>query len=91
MPPDDDVTIGELSRRLTDLNARIIDGFNHVNNRLDTLQFVSRETYTIQMGNVIDRVNALEEAKRWTIRTFVAAFIFPVLVAAIVGLMIAGR
>lgn len=87
--PDSDITIGELSRTIVAMDARINAQFAAVNHRLDGLQFVHRETFTVEMEALKDRVHELEEAKRWTARTFVAAFLFPILVAVILALAVA--
>jgi hypothetical protein len=83
--PDGDITIGELSRTISGMEKRINDRFDAINRRFDGLEFVHRETYTVQMGMVIDRVEALEESKRWLLRmlagAFFVAFLAPVLVA----------
>lgn len=80
----EEVTIGELSRTIARMDLRVATQFEAVNRRLDSLQFVHRETYSVQMAALVDRLEALEEAKRWTVRTFVASFTFPILVGAIV-------
>lgn len=87
--PDSEVTIGELSRTLTRMDARMTTQFEAVNRRLDSLQFVNRETYAVQMEAIVDRLEALEDGKRWIARSFVAAFLFPIMVGIIVALAVA--
>ena len=85
--PDGEITIGELSRTIAAMDARMGAQFAAINGRLDGLQFVHRETYAVQMGAVNDRLDTIEERLRWTGRTFIAAFVFPVLVAIIATLV----
>lgn len=84
----DDVTLGEVARRLTALEGGISRQFDTVNRRLDNLQFVSHEIYTVEMKLVTDRLRQLEEDKQWTRRTIVGAFLFPVLVALTVMVVV---
>lgn len=83
-----EVTLGELSRVIGSLEIRINDQFGSINRRLDNLQFVSRDVYTVEVGTLVKRIEALEEAKKWTFRTFVGAFLFPVLVALVVAMVV---
>jgi len=87
--PESDVTIGELSRRMGDLNTRMGDGFNAVNRRLDALQFVPRDEYRVQLASYERRLSELEETKKWGARAIIASFIFPVLVGLILAAMVA--
>ncbi len=83
-----EVTIGELYRYLQAMEKRVNDQFISVGARFDKLQFVNKETYNVQFTSLEERVNILEEAKTWFGRTLVAAFVFPILVAAIVTLLV---
>lgn len=86
--PDNEVTLGELARSLSSLETRMNGRFDAVNQRLDGLQFVHRETYTVQMGAVIDDIKELQEGRKWFNRllatAFLVAFVAPVLVALVV-------
>lgn len=88
-PPESDITLGELARSINQMERRINERFGEINGRFDKLQFVSREVYDVQINQLVARVDALEEAKKWTVRTFVAAFVFPVLVAVTVAVAVA--
>lgn len=87
--PESDVTLGELSRRMVSMEGRMSDGFAAVNRRLDSLQFVNQETYRVEISAMSRRLDELEDAKKWTARTFVAAFLFPVLVGILVAVVLA--
>ena len=90
-PPEDSitpVTLGELARGLLALEGRINEKFAEIGRRFDTLQFVPRETYDLKVKTLEDRLGQLEERNRWLARTAIAAFVFPVLVAIIVGLVV---
>jgi hypothetical protein len=83
-PPESDVTLGELARSMAQMERRLDARFVEINGRFAQLQFVSREVYDVTVKQLVDRIDALEEAKKWTVRTFVAAFVFPVMVAVTV-------
>ena len=87
-PAPEDVTLGEIARGLASLEGRMSEKFAQVNLRLDGLQFVGRDVYDVQVKQLIDRLEDLEDAKRWTSRTLVASFLYPVLVAAVVALVV---
>jgi hypothetical protein len=87
-PPESDITLGELARNMAQMERRLDARFVGLDARFDKLQFVSREVYEVQIKQLVDEVEALKEAKKWTVRTFVAAFMFPVLVAATVALVV---
>lgn len=91
----EDVTLGELARRLDAFEQRVDRQFAANRQQIESLTFVQRDVYEVRHQALIDRVvmdeeriDALEEAKKWTIRTFVMAFIFPVLAAVLVALTI---
>jgi hypothetical protein len=89
--PVDDVTIGELGRRLSAMEGRINSQFVDVNRRLDSLQFVTREVYETDMRARDRRIDELEEDRKWNRRTFVAAFLYPTAVAIVLILLAMGR
>lgn len=90
MTPADgsDVTLGELARRLSSMEQRIDGKFIDVNRRLDGLAFVGQDVHALAMKTVTDRLDVLEEKWRWMTRTLVASFLFPVMVAAVVALVV---
>lgn len=83
-----EVTLGELSRSLASLEGRLYQMFGDVNRRLDNLQFVTRDVYDLQVKQLNERIVELEEARRWTTRTLVVSFLFPLLVAALVATVV---
>lgn len=86
--PHEDVTLGEISRGLVALEGRMNDKFNQINHRLDTMEFVPRGEHNLQIKELSDRLADLEENQKWNRRTLVAAFLYPVLVAAVVALVV---
>lgn len=84
----EDVTLGEIARGLVSLEARMGEKFNQVNRRLDTMEFVPRGEYAVQIQHLMEEIKDLQDAKRWTARTLVASFLYPVLVAAVVALVV---
>lgn len=88
MPPDGEVTLGELARNLRAMETRVNEKFTNINQRLDNLQFVPRREFDIQIKALGEDVKELRESKQWMQRTLVASFLFPVLVAVIVALVV---
>lgn len=86
--PESDITVGELGRSMNQMERRLDQRFEEINRRLDNLQFVPREVYETQSRQMKEQIDELLEAKRWTVRTFVAAFLFPVAVAIIVAVTV---
>jgi hypothetical protein len=97
--PPDDVTLGEIARNVAALRADMgetfvafrtdmRDGLAGVNRRLDTLEYVPRGEHNVEMREMKARVTDLEEARKWVGRTLVASFLFPVLVAAVIALVV---
>lgn len=84
----DDVTLGEVVRRLDSLEKRMDGNFGNVTRQLENLQFVHRDTYSVQMAAVVDRLEALEESKAWVARGLVTCLIFPVVVAIILAVVL---
>lgn len=87
--PGGDVTLGELSRRLDSLEGRITGQFGQIMRSIDNLQYVHRETYQAQMAALLDRIEDLEEAKRWSVRALAVSLVMPVLVAIVVAMAVA--
>ena len=85
---DEPISLGELSRNLRSLERRISEQFGQINLRLDNLHFVPRDLYEIQVKQINDRVEELEESRRWQVRTTVAAFLYPLLVGIIIALVV---
>ena len=87
MDDEERVTLGELSRSLAGLERRMDQRFDTINRRLDALQYVGKEAYEVQVAQMQQRLEALEESRRWTVRTLVAAFLYPLLLAVVVAVV----
>lgn len=85
---NEDVTLGEIARNLRALRQDMTERFAQVNTRLDHLEYVPRGEHNLQIRELSDRVADLEDTKKWMSRTMVASFMFPVLVAAVVALVV---
>lgn len=86
--PPEDVTLGEISRGLVALEGRMNEKFAGVNQRLDTMQFVPRGEHNLQVKELTDRIGDLEDSKTWMARTLVVSFLYPVLVAVVVAMVV---
>jgi hypothetical protein len=84
-PPADEVTSGELSRRLDAMERRMDAGFGRVSQQVENLQFVHRDAYQAEQRAVVDRLVKLEQSKTWIARSVVGSVIFPVLTAALIA------
>lgn len=84
----EEVTIGELYRSISALDGRVSAQFESVNRRLDSLQFVHRETYAAEMTALRERVDTTEEKLRWMSRALVTSFAFPVMVALLLAVVL---
>ena len=87
---DEDVTLGELSRRLDSFREHVDGRFTDIHKRLDRMNFVPREVHDVQIEQLktkdseiakeVDELEKLvEEWKTWITRAVVGSFIFPVL------------
>lgn len=88
MPPNGEVTLGELSRGLEKLETHMNGGFAAVNRRLDSLQFVPRGEFKIQIDALGEDIKELKDSKQWMQRALVGSLLFPVLVAIVVALVV---
>lgn len=88
MAPADDVTLGEISRGLTSLEGRMNVKFNDLNHRLDTMEFVPRGEHALVVDELKSRISVLEDGKKWISRTLVASFLYPLLLAVVVTLVV---
>lgn len=54
--PNGTPTIGEVTRRLGDLQSAVSEGFSRVHTRLDALpaSFVNRDVYAVERQNMVD-------------------------------------
>lgn len=82
----EDVTLGELGRRVDRVETSVRDGFDHVHRQIESLTFVNKDTYEARHKAVTDRLDVLEERDRWRGRTIIVSLCLPVLVAIILYL-----
>lgn len=87
---DGEATLGEvklslhyLAQGLSRLETHQSEQFQSLTRKVDSLSYVPRGEYVLQISNVVERLEALEEAKQWTTRALVTALIYPIIVAAI--------
>lgn len=84
--PDSEITIGELSRTIAAMEARIAGAFAEVHRRFDNLQFVNKETYAVQEAAQDSRIEALEEKDRYRGRAILVSLLYPGLLAILMAL-----
>lgn len=91
----DDVTLGELGRRISRIEFRL-DRFEegqdlrfaaltaNLTDQIKSLQFVSRDAF-----NALARdVEELKESKKWLVRTLALAFLMAVMAPIVVALVV---
>jgi type II secretory pathway component PulF len=84
----EDVTLGEVARSLAAFRLDVSEKFAQMNHRLDTMEFVPRGEHNLQINELKERVAVLEDNKKWMSRTLVASFLYPVLVAVVVAMVV---
>ncbi len=77
----DDVSMGELARRLDRFETRVDNQFAAMHRQIESLQFVSRDAYTA----LVERVDALEEGSKWRYRLLAGALV--TLAVALIGVV----
>lgn len=80
------VTLGELGRRMDKLEVSVADVAKTLGGKIDSLQFVHRDTYNAEMAAVRADVKELKDSKQFFSRSLLVSFIMPILVAVILGL-----
>lgn len=80
----DDVTIGEISRRLTAVEAEMHRGFTQTATQLERLAFVPREVWTAERRELVNRIEVLEERSKWIVRALAGAMISAVASALVI-------
>jgi len=84
----DEITLGELARRLDRMEVRMDGQFAQVGRQIENLQYVPRDIYALQVGEMSGRIDELEQAKMWLTRTIIASIAFPILVGIIMALVV---
>jgi hypothetical protein len=77
----DEITMGELARRLDRFETRIDQQFVGVHRQIDSLQFVSRDAFDA----LVNRVEGLEESSQWRYRLLAGALV--TLTIAMIGVI----
>ena len=92
----DEITTGEVSRRLETLERHMQQQFRNVTDAISALSFVHNDRYAAEQRGVAERLNSmqneineLKEARQWQARAVVVSFLFPIAVAVIVAALIA--
>lgn len=88
MPMPDEISLGEVARRLDRFERSVDQQFTGVHRQIESMQYVSRETYEARHKALSARVEELEDSKRWFSRGLVVSFVFPVLVAIVLALVL---
>ena len=86
--PDDDVSLGELSRNIRAMRFDFDRRFVEMNQKLDGLQYVSRDVYTAQMSALASRIDELEESRKWLARLAGTAMVLGLIAPAFVALVV---
>lgn len=84
----DDITTGEVVRRLDRMEKATADNFERIYQKLDTLDFVRHDVYEAHRAADDMRFKALEQSntdRRSRFRSIVDGVAFPVLVALIIS------
>lgn len=88
MTSDNVITIGEISRRLKQLDRQMGQGFAKIDSHLNSLQFVHRETYAADMktleakhGALQSEIIDLKDKNKWISRSVAGALITAVVAA----------
>lgn len=86
--PDDNITLGEIWRRLDSLERRFDVRATELGNKIDSLQFVHKDTYEAEKHADRTRLDAIEERLRFYGRTMFVQLGLPILVALILAVVL---
>jgi hypothetical protein len=75
MPTFDEITTGELARRIDRVERQLADGFKEVNRTIESQQFVHVDRYDADTRANDRRVAALESTLKWQARTLGGALL----------------
>lgn len=84
--PEDDLTTGELKRRLVELDRKfdsLDDKLDHLPERMHAL-YVPREVYETEQRAIRAQLSALEAWQTWALRLVVGAVISAILAVVLV-------
>lgn len=85
---DGDVTIGELARRMTGIERRMDQGFDHLQRSIESLRYVHTDRYDAERDAITARLAAMEASNRWLSRAVSGALI-TALITAVVTVLVA--
>lgn len=83
----DEITTGELSRRMDAFERHFDNRFDRLTHQINSLQFVTKAEYTLQIKVLEDRIEDLEEAKTWLSRALVLAVLTSIIIPALLLLL----
>jgi hypothetical protein len=94
----DEITTGELGRRITALEdtigrrqdkfeVTVSSQFDRMSHQITGLQFIHRDTYDAHRASDLARLDELEEGRRWLNRLVAGSIVVPILVL-IIGIWI---
>jgi hypothetical protein len=98
----DDITLGEVNRRLDRLEGQIHRQFTDLSEQVRRLEFVPRGEHDIALSELEKRFRAetdemradieeFRESRKWFARVFIVSLILPMLVAVLTSVMFAAR
>lgn len=86
MAEPDDVTLGELGRRIDGLSRHVDAKFEALHHQLDSAHYLPMALYESEARAQNARIDAIDESLRWVRRTVFGAvivFVIPVVLAAL--------
>lgn len=84
----DDMTLGELSRRLDAMERRLEAEFSKIGRSIESLNFVHIEQYRAERDALRSDVADIRDNLKWIVRSVVAALLFPLLVTIGVAIVV---
>jgi hypothetical protein len=87
---DDEVTLGELKRNLTDFRTDVDRRFASLENTVRSRDFVLQVQYNAEKGEINRRLEKIEEGSRWLSRTIIAAIVAVVIEGLLLVLVARG-
>jgi hypothetical protein len=88
--PGDEITTGELARRIDRVERQLTDGFREVNRTIESQQFVHIDRYDADRAALDHRVTQLEDRSTWLSRTVGATLFMAVVSVALTFLVARG-
>lgn len=73
--PDEEITVGEIWRRLDSVERRIETGFSRLDRSLESLQFVNQDVYHSDQRALWAAIKDIQGKQTWVARTIAGALI----------------